>query len=328
MAESLNNNLLVSVIIPCYNAEKYVESAVRSIMSQTYKSLEIIVTDDCSTDGTFAILEKLAVEDSRIKLYKNETNLKIVKTLNKMVLLAKGKYIARMDADDISLPERIEKQVEFLEKKSDIAFCGTNAIIIDENSKKTGKTSLPITAEDNKFFLQFYATFFQPTVMIRSEIYKQNLYDEDFLYAEDYELWARLIFSEKLKGANLPEKLFEYRIFNAQSSLVHQEKQISASARIFDEYEIVFSKDNKFHKNLFFMHKNKSSENEFTYVKKVLKEISNKKFNASKPIIMKIISHFNKTNQRNKIISLIFNPYFFCGVSSLLFNKILGKQQI
>lgn len=328
MAESLNNNLLVSVIIPCYNAEKYVEAAVRSIMSQTYKNLEIILTDDCSTDNTFSILEKLAVEDSRIKLFKNETNLKIVKTLNKMVLLANGKYIARMDADDISLPERIEKQVEFLEKNSDIAFCGTNAIIIDENSKKTGKTSLPITAEGNKFFLQFYSTFFHPTVMIRSEIYKQNLYDEDFLYAEDYELWARLIFSEKLKGSNLLEKLFEYRIFNAQSSLVHQEKQISASARIFDKYEIVFSKDNEFHKNLFFMHKNKSSENEFTYVKKILKEISNKKFNFSKPIIMKIISHFNKTNQRNKIISLIFNSYFFCGVISLLFNKILGKQQI
>ena len=105
MAENTKNNPLVSVIIPCYNAEKYVESAIRSIMNQTYKNLEIIITDDCSTDDTLEILQKLAKEDSRIKLYKNETNLKIVKTLNNMISQANGKYIARMDADDISLLE-------------------------------------------------------------------------------------------------------------------------------------------------------------------------------------------------------------------------------
>ena len=89
----MSSKPLVSVIIPCYNASKYVEQAIRSIMNQTYKNLEIIVTDDCSTDDTFEILQNLAKQDSRIKLYKNETNLKIVKTLNNMILQANGKYI-------------------------------------------------------------------------------------------------------------------------------------------------------------------------------------------------------------------------------------------
>lgn len=232
----MSNFPLVSVIIPCYNAEKYVESAVRSIMTQTYKNLEIIVTDDCSTDNTFSILEKLADEDNRIKLFKNETNLKIVKTLNKMVQLANGKYIARMDADDISLPNRIEKQVEFLEKNSDIAFCGTNAWHINENGKKIGFSCLPRTNDEiNKF--KFYACpFYHPAVMVRSEVYKENFYDENFLYAEDYELWIRLL--ENYKGYNLKNRLIFYRIFFAQTSKRLSNEQQTKSVEIFVKYNL------------------------------------------------------------------------------------------
>lgn len=297
MAESLKQNPIVSVIIPCYNAEKYGESAVRSIMSQTYKNLEIIVTDDCSTDGTFAILEKLASEDSRIRLYKNEKNLKIVKTLNNMILLAKGKYIARMDADDISLPERIEKQVKFLEENPDIAFCGTNAVIIDENGRKIGKSCHPLTCKEIRFFLQFYSTFFHPAIMIRSGVYKENLYDEDFLYAEDYELWARMIFSENLQGANLKEKLLEYRVFKEQTSAIHQEKQADAAARIFDKYRIVSEENVEFHKNLFFIHKS-TRVGTVQYAKKIFKALFGKNFKNSfisaKKIMSFIYTHYPK----------------------------------
>ena len=159
---------LVSVIIPCYNAEKYVEEAIRSVMTQTYSNLEIIVTDDCSSDNTLMILETLAAEDSRIKVIKNEENLKIVKSLNNMIEVAQGKYIARMDADDISLPERIEKQVSFLESNPEYGLCGTNAWHIDENGKKIGKSYLPVTHEENKFYLAYYSTFYHPTIMLRS----------------------------------------------------------------------------------------------------------------------------------------------------------------
>lgn len=254
MAESLNNKPLVSVIIPCYNTEKYVESAVRSIMSQTYKNLEIIVTDDCSTDNTFSILEKLADEDNRIKLFKNETNLKIVKTLNKMVQLANGKYIARMDADDISLPERIEKQVEFLEKNSDIAFCGTNAWHINENGKKIGKSVLPINSDDVRKLLPFFSTFYHPTVMFRKSLCSTNLYSSDFLYVEDYELWCRLIFNEKLKATNLKDNLLNYRMFSNQTSKLHAKEQIKSSMKIFDTYPIIEKENLLCHKNIFFSH--------------------------------------------------------------------------
>lgn len=240
MAENYNNSPLVSVIIPCYNAEKYVEAAVRSIMNQTYKNLEILCCDDCSTDRTFSILQELADEDSRIKLFKNETNQKIVKTLNNLVSLANGKYIARMDADDISLPKRIEKQVEFLEENSDIAFCGTNAWHIDENGEKIGFSCLPRTNDEiNKF--KFYACpFYHPAVMIRSSVYKENFYDENFLYAEDYELWIRLL--EKYKGYNLKERLIFYRIFFSQTSKMCFNEQQIKSAEIFVKYNL---KENK-----------------------------------------------------------------------------------
>lgn len=232
----MNISPLISVIIPCYNAEKYVESAVRSIMNQTYKNLEIILTDDCSTDSTFSILEKLAAEDSRIKLYKNETNLKIVKTLNKMIQHANGKYIARMDADDISLLERIEKQVDFLEANPDIAFCGTNAWHINEVGKKNGFSCLPRTNEEiNKF--KFYACpFYHPSVIGRSAIYKENFYDENFLYAEDYELWIRVL--ENYKGYNLKERLIFYRIFSAQTSKSRSNEQQTKSREIFIKYNL------------------------------------------------------------------------------------------
>ncbi|WFT52817.1 glycosyltransferase family 2 protein [Acinetobacter baumannii] len=107
---------LISVLIPVYNVEAFVKEAVSSICNQTYKNIEIIVVDDCSTDNTYNIVAELAIIDPRIRLYKNDKNSKIVKTLNFALEQAKGEFIARMDGDDISTPERLEKQLEFLLK--------------------------------------------------------------------------------------------------------------------------------------------------------------------------------------------------------------------
>lgn len=232
---------LVSVIIPCYNAERFVEQAIRSIMEQTYKNLEIIVCDDCSTDGTYQILEKLASEDKRVVLLRNEQNLQIVATLNKMIEFAKGKYIARMDADDISLPTRIEKQVEFLEDNPEFDFCGCNAFHINESGKVVGNSTLPESYDDIKFFLPYYSTFYHPTVLARAEVIKQNHFDEDFIYAEDYELWCRLVFEKKMKGANLEDRLLEYRINTQGISISNLKKQKRVCARIIKKYKPCFS---------------------------------------------------------------------------------------
>ena len=110
---------LVSVIIPCYNAEKYLRESVESIINQSYPNLEIICIDDCSTDSTLAILEELASRDARVKVLHNSRNMKIASSLNRGLEYSTGEYIARMDADDIALPKRIEKQVDYLEKNKE-----------------------------------------------------------------------------------------------------------------------------------------------------------------------------------------------------------------
>ncbi len=205
-----NSQPLVSVIIPVYNAEKYVEQAVRSILNQTYQNLEILITDDCSADGSFAILQKLAEEDARIKLFRNEHNQKIVCTLNALVERATGKYIARMDADDISLAKRIEKQVAFLEANPCIAICGTNAWHIDEEGKIIGCSFLATSHERIQVFKLCANPFYHPSVIVRKEILSQFNYDEKFLHAEDYALWLNIL--ESNKGHNTKERLICYRI--------------------------------------------------------------------------------------------------------------------
>lgn len=207
---------LVSVIIPCYNAEKYVEMSVRSIMNQTYKNLEILIIDDCSNDSTYEILESLAKSDKRIILEKNEQNLRIVKTLNKLVLKAKGKYIARMDADDISASNRIEKQVEFMENNIEYGICGTSAWRIDENNRIIDKSYIPIENSDIQIISNYFCSFYHPSVMIKSNIYKENLYNENYLYAEDMELWQRILKISLAK--NLKDKLLYYRVLSSSIS--------------------------------------------------------------------------------------------------------------
>lgn len=222
---------LVSVIIPAYNAEKYVESAVRSIMTQTYKNLEILVTDDCSTDSTLEILNSLTKEDCRIVVYHNEQNKGIVKTLNDLVSRANGKYIARMDADDISLPKRIEKQVKFLEKHPKYVFCGTNAIHIDENGMKIGKTFLPKSFKEINRTKYERSPFYHPCICIQSSILKQNRYDVDYQKIEDYDLWLRLL--KNYKGCNLSKNYFLYRRHSSSISSTFSEEILQKLISLF-----------------------------------------------------------------------------------------------
>ena len=127
---------LISVIMPCYNREKYIVEAIESILNQTYTNFEFIIIDDCSTDNTFEIVKEYAKKDNRILALKKDKNYCYVHSLNKGIEIAKGKYIARMDDDDISLPERFEKQVEFLEKNEDIIALGTFIEIFSDDMKK------------------------------------------------------------------------------------------------------------------------------------------------------------------------------------------------
>ena len=161
---------LVSVIIPVYNVEKFVEQAIVSIIDQTYKHLEIIVIDDGSSDATYQIVADLASQDPRIKLYKNERNLKIVKTLNRALSLAQGEYIARMDGDDISALDRIEKQVAFLESNPDYDLVGCSLIAIDENGMEVSRTVWFSDQELLMKLLTYIAPVAHPTWLARKSV--------------------------------------------------------------------------------------------------------------------------------------------------------------
>lgn len=234
----MTNSPLVSVIIPCYNTERFVESSVRSIMEQTYTNLEILVTDDCSTDGTFLILQRLAAEDLRIRLFRNEENLKIVKTLNNMVSAASGKYIARMDADDISLPTRIERQVEFLEDNPDYGICGTRTWIINEKDKRINKSRIPMTNADIQIFKNYDSPFFHPSVVVRADIIKKHFYNLEYQFCEDFELWQRIL--KNTKGTNLSERLFLYRKVETSicNNYYSQQKQNELRKKLQANFEI------------------------------------------------------------------------------------------
>ncbi|MCX7986905.1 MAG: glycosyltransferase [Bacteroidales bacterium] len=203
---------LVSVIIPCYNVEIYVEEAIYSIMNQTYKDLEIICIDDGSKDRTGEILQKLSHEDSRIIYIQQKKNLKIVETLNRILPLTKGEFIARMDADDICTIDRIEKQVNFMQKHPEIAVVGSWAI---KFGKITRKWTPPTSSEDIVEELFLGSPIPHSVVMFRRSILKDIIYDKNYLYVEDYKLWFDL--SKKYKLANIPEFLLYYRIHSSQT---------------------------------------------------------------------------------------------------------------
>lgn len=213
------SNPLVSVIIPCYNAEKFVERAVRSIMEQTYQNLEIICINDCSKDGTGEILQKLATEDARIVYVENETNLKLPKTLNKGIALASGDYIARMDADDISFSERIEKQIKFMQDNMNVDIVGANVFTIDEHDTKLEYVSSLLLSHQNIVSkLAWKTTMLHPTVLAKKTFFTDlNGFDENIAYAEDYDMWIRGWLLGKC-FANLSDVLLSYRIHSNQMS--------------------------------------------------------------------------------------------------------------
>ncbi|EPE6124846.1 glycosyltransferase family 2 protein [Vibrio parahaemolyticus] len=134
---------LISVVIPVFNVSEYVVDSVESVLAQTYPNLEIIIVDDASTDGTYEVLINKFSSIKNIRIFKNDVNSKISYSLNYGIKLARGEYIARIDGDDIAMPDRIEKQYEFLISNSDISLVGCSLIGIDENGNEFNRTAFP-----------------------------------------------------------------------------------------------------------------------------------------------------------------------------------------
>jgi glycosyltransferase involved in cell wall biosynthesis len=206
---------LVSVVMPAYNSEKTIGRAIESILNQTYTNFEFIIVDDGSTDRTLEIIKCYAKRDKRIIVLNNEKNMKIVYSLNKGIEKARGEYIARMDSDDFSFPNRFEKQIKFLGKNPDVGVVGSN-ILLSKNGKifVERKYSPKDAVLRKKIFFQ--SPFAHPSTMILKSALENYKYNERWIYIEDQDLWFKI--GRKWKFANISEPLLKYNLNESGSS--------------------------------------------------------------------------------------------------------------
>ena len=202
---------VLTVYMPVFNAASYVSAAIESILSQYYTNFEFIIVDDCSTDKTYSLLKSFARQDSRIRLYKNKINLGVSATSNIAISLAHGQYLARMDADDMSLPDRFQKQIKFLKDNKNVVAVGGQCVVIDSENKIIGYKKFPVQSEKLTDMLFWAIPLQQPSMMINRSLLPQNFtwYIKNQTSAEEVNLMFNLLKFGQL--ANLPDYLIYYR---------------------------------------------------------------------------------------------------------------------
>jgi len=211
-------NPKITVLLSVYNDEKYIGESIDSILDQTFKDFELLIVDDCSTDGTVDVIRKY--KDSRIRLVVNKKNVDITRSLNKGLKLARGKYIARLDSDDVSIPKRLEKQFNFLEDNKDYAAVGSRTEYIDGDGNHIGYWKQEISAEEIFYALSYRCCLTSSSMMFNREtVSKIGNYDESSSHAEDYEIFYRI--SRKHKIYVIPEYLIKYRIRENQRLVIN-----------------------------------------------------------------------------------------------------------
>lgn len=205
----MNNAPTVTVLMSVYNGERYLREAIESILNQTFTDFEFLIINDGSTDASRSIISSYS--DLRIQLIDNSQNIGLVKSLNRGLTLAQGRYIARQDADDISEPDRLARQVAFMDANPHLVMSGTWYREIDMDGNLGNNVRLPTEFTELQWALLFFCPFVHTAViMCRSQLLQEiGLYNKDCYYAEDYELWLRI--ARHLPMANLPAYLVRYR---------------------------------------------------------------------------------------------------------------------
>ncbi|NLI73331.1 MAG: glycosyltransferase [Euryarchaeota archaeon] len=215
----------VSVIIPTLNSSHHLEESLRSIINQSFRDLEIIIIDDGS-DYIKDIIQGIA--DPRIHYIRNNDRLGLVKSLNLGITLSNGEFIVRMDADDIAEVNRLEKQVELLDRCSNIGAVGSAIRLIDDMGRDIGTRYYPRTPARTRWFAHFNAPIAHPSVMFRKSIIEHiGLYSETFSHCEDYELWLRML--EVTDIVNIAQPLLRYRIHDESVSSIQDTTQAEIS---------------------------------------------------------------------------------------------------
>lgn len=231
------NRPMISIIMPVYNASLFLREAIDSILEQTYTDFELIIINDGSTDNSEDIIGYYT--DNRIVYLRNKTNLKLIESLNKGLRHAKGKYIARMDSDDMALPNRLALQVEYMEKHCDVVLCGSQIEYIDENGVLLQNSPVyPIEGADLISYSLFKSPIAHPAAMMRRNVLVVHniYYDADYPHAEDVRLWFELMKYGRV--VNLSQKLLKYRISEGQVTNRHREQQKISAFNARNEFVI------------------------------------------------------------------------------------------
>lgn len=225
-------NPLVSILLPVYNAERYLHAALESVLSQDYQNFEVICVDDGSTDSSLSILKRFAKLDKRVKVYSNKQNRGIGYTANKALQHAKGTFVARMDADDVMLPGRLTKQVAYLQANTDVILVGGQCLVINEDGETIGEKLNPTTHE-GIYKLMFTAMSVQnPTIMINTALVsKKDLELDTQLHpVDDLDMMFKLFKFGKF--ANLPDYLLQYRVYRGSSTMKNPKRSFLLTFKI------------------------------------------------------------------------------------------------
>ena len=221
---------LVSVLMAAHDAARFLHVAIQSILRQTVADLELVVVDDASGDRTAAILAEVA--DPRLVLLRNDERLGLAASLNRGLDAARGRYVARLDADDVALPDRLERQLARIRAEPAIAVVGSAALELDSRGRPGAFHSMPSSADAIRWHSLFGAPFLHPSVLVDREVLEKHglRYDSEFLESEDYDLWARLL--AYAEGDNLPEPLLLYRVHSGQASRARRDIQREFQLRV------------------------------------------------------------------------------------------------
>ena len=324
----------ISVIMSVYNGEAYLIDAIESVRNQTFKNWELIVINDCSTDSTAKILEDFSLKDERIKVHTNEVNLRLPASLNKAISLSSGKYIARMDADDICLPERFEKQYKFMEENDDVSLSSCRFMTMKNGVYMSGGAGGRCDFEALRTMLLVANPILHPGVIAKAEIMKKFNYDTSLTCTEDLELWTRLVMG-KQKIEILPECLLIYRLHDKQITSTTLTRQHTEVLKIQEKYygELLQKMDEKMQefyiKGIYFTEE--ADIDKFLKYAKWLKSESAKNFdkNVISYALLEILAEYKRCGvSKPDILKAMFkfNPLFL--VKEIIRRKQAAKKDI
>lgn len=220
----MSKDIKISVIMSVYNGEEYLAEAIDSVLGQSFTDFELIIINDCSTDSTGEILKQYASLDARVRVHTNEVNLRLPSSLNKAISLAQGKYIARMDADDICLPDRLEKQYAFMESYPEVVISSCRFMTLKNGVIASGGCGGKADFESIKALLLVTNPILHPGIIAKADVIRELGYDKSFTCTEDMELWSRFVMANH-KIEIQPEYLMIYRLHDKQITETTRERQ-------------------------------------------------------------------------------------------------------